>query len=262
MKKLLAVIPLYLVAYAAVCFFWLKLSTDSAERGQHAIELGETQAAQLQSPRDNDLLLREACKGKLEPGSSRSIAAYLAKTNVKPSDDNDYDEVVLGVQEIFRPELVRERPGRFKAPDWKRALEHNASPADWKRHLAQARAGSPELGETRYLLVAKYFSMKPPQNEGDDAYTRARGSYAARVVTFPEGEVLCEGRGEVRMKETVNASGRGATQEMAKAEAQSNAAKLVPFVFSYSVTTSPLHEVCDVGGDALCKLTGEWVGSK
>jgi hypothetical protein len=81
-------------------------------------------------------------------------------------------------------------------------------------------------------------------------------------VTFPSGDVVCEGRGEVRMKERVTASGRGSTKGGAEIEAASNVRGLIPFVFTRSVVTTPLHEVCGAGGKTLCDLTAEWVGSR
>jgi hypothetical protein len=260
MKKLLAAVTLYLLAWGGVGFVWFYWTNAAVERGRHAIALGEQHAQQLKEPEALPAL-KDACKDKLEPGAPRSIAAYVAKTAVKtPADDNAWDQVVVGFHHVLRDDIVREGPGRFATVDLPAALLGNANPVDWASHLGAAKAGSPELGAARYLVIAKYFSLTPPVNEGTDGYTRGGGAFSARVLGFPDGEVLCEGRGEVRMKETVNASGRGETKEEAQTTALSNAARLVPFVFSLSVTTTPLHALCDVGGEALCKLTGQWVG--
>lgn len=260
MKKLLAAAGAYLLAWATVAFLHYDWTNAAAERGRHAIALGEQHAKQLEAPGKLPRL-DEACREKLEPGGTRSIAAYLAKSETRPpQDDNAWEQVVVGFQHVLRDDIVRETPARFATVDLLEALTRNANPVDWANHLTQAKAGSPELGATRYLVVAKYFTLVPPVNEGTDGYTRGGGEFSARVLGFPDGEVLCEGRGEVRMKETVNASGRGKTKEAAQAEALANAARLVPFVFSLAVTTSPLHALCDVGGEALCKLTGQWVG--
>ena len=64
------------------------------------------------------------------------------------------------------------------------------------------------------------------------------------------------------MKERVEASGRGADAQAARAAAASAVENLVPFVFTQSVMMTPLHEVCKAGGDALCTLTSYWVGSR
>jgi hypothetical protein len=260
MKKLLGALNLYLFAWGIVGFCWFDWTNAAAERGRHAIALGEQHAQQLKAP-DALAPLEDACKDKLEPGAPRSIAAYVAKSSLKlPSDDNAWDQVVVGFHHVLRDDIVREGPGQFTTVDWPAALLGNVNPLEWANHLDSARAGSPELGSTRYLVVARYFSLSPPANEGTDGYTRGGGDFSARVLGFPDGEVLCEGRGEVHMKEAVNASGRAATREAAQTEALANAARRVPFVFSLAVTTSPLHALCDVGGDPLCKLTGQWVG--
>jgi hypothetical protein len=259
MRKLLALALAYLVVWSAAGFLWFHWTNASAERGRHAIVLGEQQAAQLPPP-DGLPELAEACKGKLEAGTAHDLAAYVAKTAVRPGDDNTWDEVLVGVDELTLSDVVRERRERFVPVEPKDAVLLTANPLEWTRLLPRARAGSPELSAARYLVVAKYFSLVPPVNEGTDGYTRGGGAFSARVIGFRDGELLCEGRGEVHMKETVNAAGRGETKEQAEAEALQNAAKMVPFVFSLSVTTSPLHALCGVGGEELCRLTGRWVG--
>ncbi|MBK7864418.1 MAG: hypothetical protein IPJ65_38610 [Archangiaceae bacterium] len=259
MKKLLVLVATYLAVWGGIAYLFHTFTNAAAERGRHAIALGEEHGAQLKAP---DALppLEEACKAKLTPGDTGTLAAYVAKTTVKPADDHSWDGVVVGVAHVLRDDLVREGPARFGGTDLQHALLYNANPVDWSRHLTQARLGSPNLGAARYLLVAKYFSLTPPVNEGTDGYTHGRGAFSARVLAFPGGEVLCEGRGDTHMKETVSASGRAATKEEAQAQARENAAKLVPFVFSLSVTTGPLHTLCFVGGAPLCRLTEQWVG--
>mgnify|MGYP001166945831 CR=1 FL=1 len=255
MKKLIIACALYAVAWGVVAFLWFDWTNASAERGRHAIALGEQHASQLPAP-DVLPLLTEACAGKLEATSPQGIAAYLGKTAVKPGDENAWDEVLVGAG----IDVVRERREQFVPVEPRAAVTATLNPAEWPRRLERAKAGSPDLSTARYLVVAKYFTLQPPVNEGTDGYTRGSGTFSARVIGLRDGEVLCEGRGEVRMKETVNAAGRGDTKEAAEAAALENAAKLVPYVFSLSVTTSPLHAVCATGGDALCAVTSRWVG--
>ena len=259
MKTLLGLALAYLAAWGVVGFLWFDWTNAAAERGRHAMVLGEQQAAQLPEPMGLPEL-SEACAGKLQPGDPHGIAAYLAKTEVKPADENAWDEVLVGVDQLRLSDVVRERRERFVPVEPKDALLATADPLEWTRLLPRARAGSPELSVAKYLVVAKYFSLRPPLNEGTDGYTRGGGAFSARVIGFRDGEVLCEGRGEVRMKETVSASGRGDNPEAAQAAALQNAAKMVPFAFSLAVTTSPLHALCSVGGEALCRLTGRWAG--
>ncbi len=259
MKKLAALAGTYLLAWGGVALLWFDWTNAAAERGRHAVGLGEEQAATLPEP---DALpeLAQACEQKLESGEPQSIAAYIAKGAATPADENAYDEVVVGVDATRLGDVARERGARYVAVEPLQALERTANPLEWSRVLPLARSGAPELAGTRYLVVAKYFSLTPPVNEGTDGYTRGSGAFSARVIGLRDGEVLCEGRGDVHMKETVDAAGRGDTREAAQAEALKNAAKLVPFVFSLSVTTSPLHAVCGAGGEALCRVTGRWVG--
>src|SRR5258706_7498297 len=165
MKKLLAAVALYLFAWGTVAFLWFDWTNAAAERGRHAIALGEQHASQLQEPAALPTL-QEACKDKLEPGAPRSIAAYVAKTSVKPAgDDNAWDEVVVGFQHVRRDDIVREHPARFETIDLLSAVLRNANPIDWTNHLRYAQAGSPDLEATRYLVVAKYFTLTPPLSE-------------------------------------------------------------------------------------------------
>lgn len=255
MKKLVLVTAAYLIAWGVIGFLWFDWTNEAAERGRHAVALGEQHAALLPAP-ETLPALGEACKGKLESTPAHGIAAYVAKTSLKPADDNAWDEVLVGIAD----EIVRERPERFVPVDPVAAVAATLNPVEWQRRLTRAKHGSPELESAKYLVVAKYFTLQPPVNEGTTGYTRGGGTFSARVIGIRDGEVLCEGSGEVRMKEAVNAAGRGETKEEAEAQALSNAAKRVPFVFSLSVTTSPLHALCDVGGEALCTMTGQWVG--
>lgn len=259
MKKLAALAGTYLLAWAAVGFLWFDWTNASAERGRHAVALGEQQAALLPKP-DGLPELAMACDGKLEAGEPQGIAAYIAKGPAVPADENAYDEVLVGIDGTRLNDVVRERVGHFVPVELSQAVRRTANPLEWSRLLPLAKSGAPELTATRYLVVAKYFTLTPPVNEGTDGYTRGAGTFSARVIRLRDGELLCEGRGEVHMKETIDAAGRGATKEAAQEAALENAAKMVPFVFSLSVTTSPLHALCGVGGEGLCRLTGRWVG--
>ncbi|MBL8956135.1 MAG: hypothetical protein JNK82_35505 [Myxococcaceae bacterium] len=257
MKKLAALVGVYLLAWGALAFLWFDGSNAAAERGRRVVALGEQHAAQLPQP-EGLPELAQACDAGLEPGDPHVIASYVAKAVEKPADENRYDEVVVAVDGTPLLELARE--GSFAPVELEQAVLRTANPLEWTRLLPLARAGAPELESTRYLVVAKYFSLTAPMNEGTDGYTRGSGTYSARVVKLADGAVLCEGRGDVRMKETIDAAGRGDTKEAAQLAALENAAKLVPYVFSMSVTASPLAALCNVGGETLCRATGRWVG--
>jgi hypothetical protein len=165
------------------------------------------------------------------------------------------DRTLLGVSDVLFLSLSDRffgDPNGISDATFGRSLSDNADPTDWLRHLKWARQGSPQFDEVRYLIVARYGPLTMPELT-DTGFIAGSGEFGARVLEFPSGKVVCEGRSRVRMKNSVSASGRG------QSDADANARRLVPFVFTESVTRTPLAEVCEAGGPELCKLTSEWV---
>src|SRR5688572_15504338 len=143
MKKLLAAVALYAVAWGTISFLYYDWTNAAAERGRHAIVLAEQHAAQLKEPASLPPLT-EACRAQLEPGGFSNIASYIAKTKVKPKDDgNRWDEVLVGFHHGSRDDIVRETG--FQTAEWLDAVRVNVNPVDWANHLEAAKAGSPEL---------------------------------------------------------------------------------------------------------------------
>lgn len=256
MKKILGGI---VAVYVAGVFIVFGLSFQGAraadDKQRRAIELGEANA---KTPTGSEPLLAEACKGKLTPGSPKSIALYVAKMKWVPSLSRDYshvDRTLVGTHDVWRVELSNRFYENLTVDSraWGLTFEASLNPVDWFRHVKWARAGNPDMNDVKYLVVARYQSLSLPSVSGN-SYTKGSGEYGAKVLTFPSGEVVCEGRGHVRMTERVSASGRD------QVEADINAQNLVEFVFTQSATVSPLQEVCEAGGEALCELTRQWVG--
>ncbi len=256
MKKLLGgLVALYVAGLFVVFGVCLHGERAADDKQRRAIELGEANA---KVPTGREPLLADACKGKLTPGSAKTVALYVAKMKWPPALKDEYahvDRTLVATNDVFRVQLsdrfyenltVSPRP-------WGQVFEEQLNPVDWARHVTWALAGDPELNAVRYLVVARYESLTLP-SVSDDGYTKGAGEYGAMVLTYPAGDVLCEGRGHVRMTERVSASGRD------QREANLNAQHLVEFVFTKSATVSPLQEVCDAGGEALCELTRQWVG--
>lgn len=261
MKKLvLGLLALFVIGVAVVTVVLFLFETSSNERLRRVVELGEEHAplpSAAQKP------LKEACAGKLTPGGPRTIASYVAKMEAGklPSLEKDYwhvDRTVLGVHDIVQLDLT----DRFLEPvsdaSLGQALQTALDPTSWANRVRWAYRGQPELRETKYLVVARYESLTLPSVDGD-TFEPGTGEYGARVLSFPSGEVLCEGRGQVGMMNRVTSTGRGTTDVAAKLEASENARKLVPFVFTRAVTASPLNALCAAGGEALCTLTAYWV---
>lgn len=261
-KLLLGLLALYLCGVAVVTIVLFLFETASSTRLRRVVELGEQHAplpGAAQPP------LKEACAGKLTPGGPRTIASYVAKMDPakRPSLEKEYwhvDQTVLGVHDIIQLELTDHFLEPVSDPSLGQALQIALDPTSWSNRVRWAYLGHPELRETKYLVVARYASLTLPSVDGN-TFEPGAGDFGARVLAFPSGEVLCEGRGRVEMMDRVTGSGRGSSDAAAKQEASESARKMVPFVFTKAVTASPLNALCATGGDALCGLTAYWISS-
>ncbi len=262
LKIFLGIVALYGLSAAGFAFLHRSYDAASTELRKKVRELGEKHAP---LPTEGMKPLKQACEGKLTAGDSHSIAAYVAKLapSKMPTLEKDYyavDESVVGVESIWRFDVTDRHLEEISEASFPR-FSDIADPTIWKNHLKSAKAGNPELNDLKYLVVARYDSITKPVVSGS-TYTGAEGTYGARVLAFPSGEVLCEGYSEMGMPSRVSAGGRGATTELAQADAAANAAELVPFVFTKAVVISPLHELCAVGGNELCEKTSYWSSSR
>ena len=257
----LGAVGLYVVSWGIVTGLLFHYESEAAGLQRRAEALGEKHAPM---PTASMLPLKQACAGKLAAGDATAVVGYVSKMepSKRPTLEKDYwhvDQTLLGTYTVFQRTLSTRHMKDAWTPTFQRAIKQTANPVDWSRLLKRARAGNPEMGGTKYLVVARYESLTLP-NVRAEGYDRGSGAFGARVLAFPSGEVLCEGRGEVRMADRVAASGRSKTKGGAEIEAASNVRNLVPFVFTLSVVTTPLHEVCEAGGKALCELTAQNVG--
>lgn len=262
LKLFLGALTLYMVCAAGFAVLHLRYDAATVEIRRKLKELGEKHAP---LPTDGMKPLREACEGKLTPGDAHVIAAYVAKLapSKMPTLEKDYyrvDESVVGVESFWNFDVTDSSLREISEASIPR-FSDIIDPTIWKMHLGCARVGSPELNELEYLIAARYESLSTPSVSGS-SFSGGTGSYGARVLAFPSGEVLCEGRSEVGMPSRVSAGGRGATKEEAEADAASRAADLVPFVFTKAVVISPLNELCAVGGKQLCEKTSYWSSAR
>jgi hypothetical protein len=262
LKLFLGAVALYALCAAGFAVLHRGYDAATIELRRKVKELGEKQAP---LPREDMKPLKEACAGKLTPGDKHVIAAYVAKLAPEkmPTLEKDYyrvDESVVGVTTFWNFDVTEDSLRTISDASLPRVSDI-LDPTIWKSHLGRARVGSPELNELKYLVVARYDSLTPPVVSGS-SFSGAEGTYGARVLAFPSGEVLCEGYSEMGMPSRVSAGGRGATKEAAEADAASRAAELVPFVFTKAVVISPLNELCNVGGKELCEKTSYWSSAR
>lgn len=262
LKLFLGAVALYVVCAAGFAFLHVRYETATRKIRRQVKELGEQHAP---LPTEGMKPLKEACAGKLTPGDAHSIAAYVAKLapSKMPTLEKDYyrvDESVVGVDTFWDFDVTDSSLKEISDPSLPRPSDI-LDPTVWKMHLGRAQVGNPELNELKYLIAARYESLETP-SVSMGSFSGGTGSYGARVLAFPSGEVLCEGRSEVGMPSRVSAGGRGATREEAETDAASRAADLVPFVFTKAVVISPLNELCAVGGTKLCEKTSYWSSAR
>lgn len=128
-------------------------------------------------------------------------------------------------------------------------------------HVDQTLLGTQEVFRrnltTRYMKEARHpsfeFAIKQTANPVDWS-RRLKWAYA--------GDPEMRGTKYLVVARYVAASGRSRTKGGAEIEAASNVRNLVPFVFTQSAVTTPLHDVCEAGGKGLCELTGQNVGHR
>jgi hypothetical protein len=262
LKLFVGVVALYALGAASFALMHRHSEAKVKELHRKVKALGE-QHAPLPTPEMKPL--QEACQGKLSPGKPHRIAAYVAKLapSKMPRLQHDYDRVdesVVGVQSLWSFDVSDASLQEIPDAELPR-LSDILDVTVWSSHLESARRGNPELNDISYLIAARYESLTAPEVSGG-TFSGAEGAYGARVLAFPSGEVLCEGRAEMGMPSRVSAGGRGATQELAAMDAAARAEELVPFVFTKAALISPLHQLCAVGGTELCDKTGYWSSAR
>ena len=251
----------YLAGVLVVAVVLHRHELAAAALRARAVELGEQHAP---LPDHAAIALGEACAGKLERGEAGTIAAFVAR--MEPAglpqladDGNFVDRVLVGLERRDSLDLdLRRMDESERPPRPLRTLEDALDLSSWSRYLHRDPQDRPVLAATRYLVAARYAWLELPQSNGE-GYSLGAGDWGARVVSFPEGEVLCEGRGSVRIRDTFNTSYGTANADSA-ADSPYGAASMAEFLFTRAVAIAPLHAVCRAGGPQLCAETASWVG--
>ena len=245
-KVILGVVALYVVGLVAFTLLTSSARKANAERSRAVLALG---AKHVERPKGDEPLLKDACKGKLEPGGPTNIIGYTTSRGYADDDHDRIGEMLVGTSNVFSlttasRHLEDKWLDRSMGEEFKDAL----NPVDWGRHLTNAKHGSPDVSGAKYLVVATYGSLTLPLANGN-TFSPGSGEYLAQVLTFPEGTVVCEGRGEAFSSTTVRGSGK------TQLDADLAAAKMVGFSFALRAQLAPLRDVCDAGGAELCKVT-------
>lgn len=256
-KKLrvaLLLIAAWLLGTALVSWRVRAVGSGAWERAQRIAELGEAQ---------KDLLHKEgpklaaACAGKLTPQGPHALAGYT-------QDLGDHDPEVFGTlvaADAREPKRVAFSQAKgFYHPAFGDIFKGALNPFDWMHRLEWARHNL-MFDQTKAVAVSAVWDLEVASSTSDGKYDPGRARYYTRVLSFPEGQVLCEGSTTLRMKGTVSGTGRAASKELAQLEAASSVQRLIPFVWGRSVVATPLADLCALaGGKELCEAMAEETG--
>jgi hypothetical protein len=257
-KSLIAllVVAAWLLGTALVAFRAQTVAQEALGRARRIVELGEAQ---------KDLMHKEgaelvtACTGKLTPQGTLSIAGYTQKSG---THDPEVFGMLVAVNHRDPQRVTIEEAATFYDPRFGRLFTDALNPFDWNHRLKYARREL-QLEETKVIAVSAVWGLVTASKAADGRFDPGEARYYTRVLSFPEGKVLCEGNTTLRMMASIHSTGRAKTQEEADAEAAASAARLIPFVWFRSVVTTPLADLCELaGGKQLCETMAEETGQR
>lgn len=250
---------LYAITWMAAASLWYRDARLQNQRSEQLFEAGRAQYPTFTDELD-PLPLDLACQKKLELQPAGAIVAYIAKSDLESPQSITWDDVLVGVSSTRPPTISVTTAAELPPFTWPLAFKATVDPTQWPRRLALFRWEPPQPHATRYMVAAKYRTLTWPIFADNDSYTRGTGSFSAQVIDLDTLTIVCQGSGKLRMKEAVLSEGSGSSQEQAKERAEHFSRQQVLFAFSMATAVSPLHAICNAGGEALCVLTGRWTG--
>jgi hypothetical protein len=112
----------------------------------------------------------------------------------------------------------------------------------------------PSVGS--YLVFTVPLKVVFPRLADDDkSFSAGEGELRTRVLSLPDGKVLCEGRSSPTTPEKLSLSGRGRDEAAAKARATLDGMGKLSAYFSFSLLYTPLSLVCEAADQQYC----DWV---
>jgi hypothetical protein len=186
-----------------------------------------------------------ACKDKLTPGALRSLVVYTVVS------EQGLGGRIVGYSERYV--VVGEQDELRRLRTLSDALAHDASPDDWSRYLDDAKSLREETRALRYVAVVQFSDVRQATLAfSGELFDPGRAEYKAKVITFPDGKLVCEGVGQGHMKGEVIGHGKGTYDFQAQQDARENAAKKLKAKWFAAMAASPLHDLCFAGGEQLC----------
>ncbi|MBL8956346.1 MAG: hypothetical protein JNK82_36570 [Myxococcaceae bacterium] len=197
--------------------------------------------------------LKEACADKLPKGPPESVVGYTLKLGDGERTGLDgYKKRLDGV--AVRMNDRGEYLGEDELPEPERPLNltYSMSPDDWSRYLGDDERSQQRTAAVKVVVLTVYRNLRAPSiSLMGDTFSAGDGEYASRVVAWPSGEKLCEGTGKVRMT-LPKVTGHGGSAGDAAADSR----RKLSDDWVEATLASPLDDVCEAGGRALCTVTG------
>lgn len=256
MKIVGGLVALLLLSWlGGTSFVALQLKAAGDERqAQNAqiVAMGEKAAAELRAIEGPPLT--EACAGKLPTATPDGFVTYSLKLPAleRPTMSGSMKRVDGIVTRMNDRHEYLEHTGFDPPPaDDGLPFQYSMSPDDWTRLLRDAEQTRQQTAAVKVVLLDAFSELRGPTlTLMRDTFSAGGGTYRARVVAFPSGQVLCEGTGAVHMKVT-KVTGHGGSA----GDAQADSERELSDDWVRAAISSPLDDVCKAGGDALCSAT-------
>lgn len=246
----------YCLAWAAVSMVVHRAEEERFAQDQAVVALGQKLAPELEGFFGGEPL-QEACKGKLTPGGRHSLALYtvLLDPALRLSADGPRVDGKLvawsGTYVSVDPaDPLRPPPGLTDV------LARLASPDEWGWRLEKKDELRRETAELRYVAAAQFSNLTPASipflAKEEGKFDPGSADYKVKVVSFPEGKLVCEGTGKGRMVEKVIGHGKAKDSFDAQRAARQDLERKLVEKWVGATLGSPLEDLCEVGGEPLC----------
>lgn len=192
--------------------------------------------------------LDEACREALAPKGYRAVIGYLVPPELPPGADRLGGEVtayepisgVVGTDYMHHAES----PEPFGL-----AFSDALDVFTWDNEVSGV-----DLEGSSYLAITVATGLRFPRLADDDkTYAPGAGELRTRVVSWPDGKPLCEGRTAPNTPQTLEAHGSGKTQGAAHANAALTLMGNLSWAFRQSIVFGPLAAICAAGDARYCE---------
>jgi hypothetical protein len=192
--------------------------------------------------------LDEACRAALPAKGHRAVIGYVVPPELPPGADRFGGEVVA--YQPISGSLSTDFMHNAEDPvDFGFAFSDALDVFTWDNEEAGV-----DLEGSSYLAITVVTGLRFPRlAEDDKTYTPGAGEVKTRVVSWPDGKTLCEGRTAPHTPEKLEARGYGKTKAGAEASAALSLMRSLDWSFRQSIVFGPLVAICTAGDERYCE---------